>query len=101
MSTAKRTAVLGSTPGATTHAVRALATVAVQRRDDLEPGDALYRAVRAAAVLQGQTFACFCRNQQVEPNWARQALTGERDGSKARALRSQLVQAAGLPAPGA
>ncbi len=75
-----------------------LASNTVQTRTELEPGIGLYRAVRASALLKGQSFLDLCAELGVERGWAQQALTGARNGAKAKALRSRLVEAVGLEA---
>lgn len=96
MQRANRKQVLGNSPRPTTRRARQLAAEGVVGRTDIAPGMELYRAVRAAVVMRGQSFVQFCTEQAVDRSWAQQALTGGRDGKKAKALREQLVQAAGL-----
>lgn len=96
MERAKRKQVLGNPQGRTTRHARQLAADRVTSTVEITPGVHLYRAVRAALLLRGMTFVQFCEGEGVERGWAQQALTGERDGKKAKALRKQLVEAAGL-----
>lgn len=62
-------------------------------RDLPSPGKDLLDTVKAGFVLQGKTMAGWCREHAICRINARNALTGNRNGPKAAALRLQLVEA--------
>ncbi|XAI95383.1 hypothetical protein [Leptolyngbya phage Lsp-JY19] len=63
------------------------------------PGPDLVKQVRAGFVLKGTSLGRWCREEKIPPQHARLCLLGGWNGPKGKALRSRLLQAAGLQAP--
>lgn len=60
------------------------------------PSTELLRKIKAHFISKGTTLAAWCRaNGHLQSN-VRQALTGNWDGPKGRALRARLSQEAGI-----
>lgn len=62
----------------------------------VEIGPSLYVRVRAALLLTGTTLNGWCTKNGIARQYAEAALQGRRNGPKARALRQQLMAAAGI-----
>ena len=58
------------------------------------PGLDLHFRVRAGFVAQRTSLKRWCRENDIQPTNARDALIGRWDGPKGRALRARLVEAA-------
>jgi hypothetical protein len=58
------------------------------------PSPELLIRVRAAFVEQGSSFAKWCLENKISRQWATAALTGRRDGPRARDLRAKILKAA-------
>ena len=58
------------------------------------PSPELLIRVRAAFVEQGSSFAKWCLENKISRQWAAAALTGRRDGPRARELRAKIIKAA-------
>jgi len=65
----------------------------------VEPGIALFNAVRAAFIARGASFSGWCAENGVTRQGAVAALTGAWNGPKGRALRQRLIEASGLKSP--
>lgn len=61
-----------------------------------EPGEQLWRAVRAGFELQGSSLGRWCTAHRIASTWAGHALKGRRNGPATRRLRMRLIRAAGL-----
>lgn len=62
----------------------------------LDPGDALWRRIRAGLLLEGVTLAEWCKTHGVSRQFAYQCATGRRKGRTALQLLSRLAEAAEL-----
>ena len=60
------------------------------------PGIELYRQVRAAFVVKGESIKGWCRENGTHFSNARNSLVGSWDGPRGRAMRAKLVKASGL-----
>ncbi|MBS0499367.1 MAG: hypothetical protein JSR74_03460, partial [Proteobacteria bacterium] len=61
-----------------------------------EAGARLMQQLRAAFILEGTTYTAWCRAQGIDPSLVRQAVYGTWGGPKGRAVRAQVIRAAGL-----
>lgn len=61
-------------------------------------GRELLVQIRAGFILQGTTLTAWCKRHHKHPQAVRSALYGAWDGPKARALRKQVLKAAGVAA---
>lgn len=57
--------------------------------------------VRTGFILQGTTFAGWCRSEGVDPGYAYRVMTGDTNGPKSRALRTKIMAAAKRGTPSA
>jgi hypothetical protein len=64
------------------------------------PGRELLLQVRAGFIAKGTNYHAWCREHDVLPSSARQALIGTWDGPKGRALRARIAAAAGVTESG-
>jgi hypothetical protein len=53
----------------------------------------LYRQVLAAFRQNGTSFSAWCKNEGICREWAYLAVTGKRNGQKAKALREKTLSA--------
>ena len=65
-------------------------------RTPAETGTRLMQEVRAAFILRGTTYTAWCRGQGIEPSQVRQAIYGTWAGPKGRAVRANVLRAAGV-----
>ncbi len=63
-----------------------------------DPGTRLMQQVRAAFILSGTTYTAWCRTQGMDPSLVRQAIYGTWGGPKGRAVKAQVLRAAGVRA---
>lgn len=68
----------------------------VAKNGHVESGQKLLSQVRAGFVARGTSLNAWCKSHQVLHQNARKCLLGEWDGPKAKALRRQIIAAAGL-----
>lgn len=61
-----------------------------------QPGEELYRYVKAGFILQGSTFGEWCKQNKFNPSNYRIALLGVWNGNKAQQMRDDAIRAAGL-----
>lgn len=64
--------------------------------DKVNGSPLLYRSVRTALIMRGDTLAAWCHRNAINRGFAARALNGERNGPKARELRWHLIEEAGL-----
>ena len=57
--------------------------------------DAMNR-VKAGFILQDTTFGAWCRANGIDPTAGRQAIYGSWNGPRGRAVRAQILKAAGV-----
>lgn len=57
----------------------------------------LFTNVRAAFVGAGSSLNAHCKKNGISRSYAARCLKGEQNGTKAKALRKRLTNAAGLP----
>lgn len=62
----------------------------------LNGADPLRQRIKAGFVAQGTTYTKWCREHGVNRSNCNAALAGAWDGPKAKALRSQVLMAAGV-----
>ncbi len=60
------------------------------------PGRDLMLQVRAGLLLQNTTLSAWCRKRQVNASAVRQAIYGTWAGPKGRAMRAEVLKAAGI-----
>ncbi len=65
-------------------------------RTPTETGTRLMQEVRAAFILRGTSYTAWCRAQGIEPSQVRQAIYGTWAGPKGRAVRANVLRAAGV-----
>jgi len=65
----------------------------------MQPGKELIQEVRAGFIRQGTTLGFYCRNNNIDGGNVYRLLRGEWNGDKAKALRSQIIEASGVKAP--
>ena len=56
----------------------------------------LHLQVRAGFVAQGTSLKAWCREHEITPSNARDALIGRWNGPKGKALRAKVVKASGI-----
>jgi len=64
----------------------------------MQPGQELIQEVRAGFIKQGTSLSAYCRENGIEGKTVHRLLSGKWDGKKARAIRQQLIEAAGVKA---
>lgn len=67
--------------------------------NNFPPSKALYLQIRAGLIIQGMSLHGWCRDRDINPTNARAALVGAWDGPKGKALRADLIDAAGITEP--
>ncbi len=65
-------------------------------QEPLAPGRDLMHQVRAGLLLQNTTLADWCRKREVNASAVRQAIYGTWAGPKGRAMRTEVLKAAGV-----
>jgi len=58
----------------------------------------LHTRIRAAFILNGTTFTRWCKENNVDPQNARQCIMGVWNGPKGRELRAKIIEASGVRA---
>lgn len=64
--------------------------------DSFKSGQELYLAVRTGFVGQGSSLTAWCRENGINPTSARSVLIGTWNGPKGMALRSRIIDGAGI-----
>jgi hypothetical protein len=52
--------------------------------------------IRAALVMRGTSLSAWCRKRRLSRPWVYEAISGKRNGARAREVRKELLRLAGL-----